>query len=129
VGDGGKFSGGMAADSRVAMQVLLKEHGGVFKEVKSSLVDVGGSHGATATAVAKAFPHLKCTVLDLADVVALAPANDRVTFLAGDMFKYVPPADAVLLKVKIIYCTSIPSIGSAMHGSSITSTPSFFCFY
>ncbi|KAK1686808.1 hypothetical protein QYE76_047656 [Lolium multiflorum] len=98
VGDGGKFSGGMAADSRVAMQVLLKEHGGVFKEVKSSLVDVGGSHGATATAVAKAFPHLKCTVLDLADVVALAPANDRVTFVAGDMFKYVPPADAVLLK-------------------------------
>jgi hypothetical protein len=48
-------------------------------------------------------------------VVALAPANDRVTFVAADMFKYVPPADAVLLKVKIIYCTSIPSIGSAMH--------------
>jgi trans-aconitate methyltransferase len=99
VDDGGLFSGGMAADSRVSMQVLLKEHARVFGEVRSSLVDVGGSHGATAAAVARAFPHVKCTVLDLADVVAGAPTNDSVTFVAGDMFEYIPPADAVLLKV------------------------------
>ncbi|KAM0821190.1 hypothetical protein ACQ4PT_028936 [Festuca glaucescens] len=47
VNDGGLFIGAMAADSRVAMQVLLKEYGGVFGEVRGSLVDVGGSHGAT----------------------------------------------------------------------------------
>jgi hypothetical protein len=102
VNDGGLFIGAMAADSRVAMQVLLKEHGGVFGEVRSSLVDIGGSHGATAAAVAKAFPHVKCTVLDLPDVVAGAPAaDDSLTFIAGDMFEYIPPADAVLLKVKL----------------------------
>jgi hypothetical protein len=97
--DGGLFNDGMAADSRIAMKVLLKEHGGAFGEVKSSLVDIGGNHGATASAVARAFPHLKCTVLDLAHVVAAAPASDILTFVAGNMFEYVPPADAVLLKV------------------------------
>ncbi|KAM0895170.1 hypothetical protein ACQ4PT_024009 [Festuca glaucescens] len=70
VNDGGLFIGFMAAVSRVTMNVLLKEYGGVFREVRSSLVHVGGSHGATAGAVARAFPHVKCTVLDLPDVVA-----------------------------------------------------------
>ncbi|KAF6992607.1 hypothetical protein CFC21_009583 [Triticum aestivum] len=96
--DGGLFNDGMAADSRIAMKVLLKEHGGAFGEVKSSLVDIGGNHGATASAVARAFPHLKCSVLDLPHVVAAAPASDILTFVAGNMFEYVPPADAVLLK-------------------------------
>lgn len=97
--DGGLFNDGMAADSRIAMKVLLKEHGAAFGEVKSSLVDIGGNHGATASAVARAFPHLKCSVLDLPHVVAAAPASDILTFVAGNMFEYVPPADAVLLKV------------------------------
>uniref|UniRef100_M8C7C8 acetylserotonin O-methyltransferase n=1 Tax=Aegilops tauschii TaxID=37682 RepID=M8C7C8_AEGTA len=89
----------LAHDSRVAMHVPLARCGGVFEAVRSSLVDVGGSHGTTAAAVAKAFPHIKCTVLDLPDVVAGAPANDAaVTFVAGDMFEYIPPADAILLK-------------------------------
>ncbi|VAH24099.1 unnamed protein product [Triticum turgidum subsp. durum] len=60
--------------------------------------DIGGNHGATASAVARAFPHLKCSVLDLPHVVAAAPASDILTFVAGNMFEYVPPADAVLLK-------------------------------
>nr|AXY54917.1 O-methyltransferase [Secale cereale] len=99
VEDGGLFKDGMAADSRVAMQVLLARCGGVFEAVRESLVDVGGSHGTTAAAVANAFPHIKCTVLDLPDVVAGAPANDAaLTFVAGDMFEYIPQADAILLK-------------------------------
>jgi hypothetical protein len=43
-------------------------------------------------------------VLDLPHVVSQATANDgNMHFIAGDMFESIPPADAVLLKVSIIY--------------------------
>jgi hypothetical protein len=98
------FNAAMAADSRFTMENLLREEcgGDVFGAVKGSLVDVGGGHGAAASAIARAFPHVRCTVLDLPHVVAGAPAHDNLTFIAGDMFDYIPPADVVLLKV----CTS-----------------------
>uniref|UniRef100_A0ACD5TDH1 Uncharacterized protein n=1 Tax=Avena sativa TaxID=4498 RepID=A0ACD5TDH1_AVESA len=94
------FNTAMAADSRFTMESLLREEcgGAVFGAVRGSLVDVGGGHGATASAIARAFPHVKCTVLDLPHVVAEAPVDDTLTFVAGDMFDHIPPADAVLLK-------------------------------
>ncbi|KAF7081373.1 hypothetical protein CFC21_085320 [Triticum aestivum] len=64
----------------------------------TSLVDTGGAHGATAEAIAKALPHINCTVLDLPHAIAGAPAISNVQFVAGDLFEYVPPADVVLLK-------------------------------
>ncbi|CAM0947187.1 unnamed protein product [Alopecurus aequalis] len=96
-GAGGLYNAGMVADSRLVMEVVLKEHIGVFQGV-SSLVDVGGGHGGAAAAIAKALPHVKCTVLDLPHVVADAPTGGSVQFVAGDVFEYVPPADVVLLK-------------------------------
>lgn len=51
-----------------------------------------------ARAVADAYPHMKCTVLELPHVVASSEAGETVQLVAGDMFQYVPPADAVLLK-------------------------------
>ncbi|KQK05394.1 acetylserotonin O-methyltransferase 1 [Brachypodium distachyon] len=96
---------GMDSDSRfIAEVLLLRTDGGgnhhareVFDGV-TSLVDVGGGTGAIASAVAAAFPHIQCTVLDLPHVVAEAPDDGAVRFVAGDMFEDVPPADAVLLK-------------------------------
>ncbi|XP_020176343.1 acetylserotonin O-methyltransferase 1 [Aegilops tauschii subsp. strangulata] len=96
--DGTAFNAAMAADSRFTMENLLLECGSVFETVRGSLVDVGGGHGAAAAAIARAFPHVKCTVLDLPHVVATAPTDDKLTFVGGDMFDNVPPADAVLLK-------------------------------
>ncbi|WVZ49453.1 LOW QUALITY PROTEIN: hypothetical protein U9M48_000815 [Paspalum notatum var. saurae] len=52
------------------------------------------------------FPHLKCTVLDLPHVVSQARSADDgtpVQFIAGDMFKFIPKADAVLLKW-VLHC-------------------------
>lgn len=98
-GTGGLFNAGMVADSRIVMEILLNEHMGIFEGV-GSLVDVGGGHGAAAAAVAKALPHVKCTVLDLPHVVQGAPTGGNVQFVAGDVFQYIPPADAVLLKVR-----------------------------
>lgn len=96
-GTGGMFNAGMVADSRLVMEFVLKEHSSIFQGV-SSLVDAGGGHGAAAAAIAKVLPHVKCTVLDLPHVVAGAPTSGNVQFVAGDVFEYIPPADAVLLK-------------------------------
>ncbi|KAF7051584.1 hypothetical protein CFC21_059811 [Triticum aestivum] len=96
-GTGGIFQAAMVADTNLVMEVVLKEHMGIFKGV-NSLVDAGGAHGAAAAAISKALPHVKCTVLDLPHVIAGAPTSRDVQFVAGDVFEYIPPADAILLK-------------------------------
>ncbi|KAJ1296790.1 hypothetical protein BS78_01G329400 [Paspalum vaginatum] len=93
---------GMESDSRFLMSVALslEEFRGVFQGI-DSLVDVGGGFGGAAAAIAAAFPHLKCSVLDLPHVVAGAPSDTNVQFIAGDMFKSIPPATAVFLKTTL----------------------------
>ncbi|KAF8769655.1 hypothetical protein HU200_006255 [Digitaria exilis] len=49
-------------------------------------------------AIAKAFPHVRCSDLELPQVVDGLPVDGVVEFVAGDMMEFVPPADAVLLK-------------------------------
>uniref|UniRef100_A0ACD5U0W5 Uncharacterized protein n=1 Tax=Avena sativa TaxID=4498 RepID=A0ACD5U0W5_AVESA len=88
---------GMASDSRLLMDIAIRECPGVFQGI-GSLVDVAGGHGGAAQAIAKAFPDVKCSVLDLDHVVAKAPTGTAVEYIAGDMFESVPPADAVFLK-------------------------------
>jgi hypothetical protein len=115
-----KVTGGhaaMVADSGLVMEVILKDHIGVFQGV-SSLVDAGGGHGAVAAAIKKALPHVKCTVLDLPQVIAGAPTGSDVEFLAGDIFEHVPPADAVLLKVGI-YMLSLHSVNYHIKFTSV----------
>nr|ULR16448.1 O-methyltransferase 2300-like protein [Panicum virgatum] len=83
----------LAADSRFLMPIFLKECGEVFDGV-GSLVDVGGA----AAAIAAAFPHIKCSVLDLPQVVADAPSGTNVEYVSGDMFESIPPAQVIFLK-------------------------------
>ncbi|CAN6289275.1 unnamed protein product [Urochloa humidicola] len=87
----------LVADSRFLMPIFLKECGEVFDGV-DSLVDVGGGLGGAAAAIAAAFPHVKCSVLDLPQVVANAPADANVVYVPGDMFESIPPAKVVFLK-------------------------------
>ena len=91
------LNNGCAADSRFAMDAVLNDGAGaasIFRGL-GSLVDVGGGHGAAAVAITRAFPHIKCSVLDLEQVVSKAPSDGTVRFIAGDMFQSIPPADAV----------------------------------
>uniref|UniRef100_A0A452ZJQ4 O-methyltransferase C-terminal domain-containing protein n=1 Tax=Aegilops tauschii subsp. strangulata TaxID=200361 RepID=A0A452ZJQ4_AEGTS len=81
----------MVSDSNFLMDIILRECSGVFLGIKS-LIDVAGGHGGSAKAIAKAFPQMKCSVLDLPHVVEEAPTFDHVSFISGDMFKYIPPA-------------------------------------
>ncbi|KAH7688834.1 O-methyltransferase COMT-type protein [Dioscorea alata] len=92
------FNKAMACDSRVFMGQVVKEWGDVLFGGLRSLVDVGGGTGGASVVISRAFPEMKCSVLDLAHVVDAQPKNDLVEFVKGDMFVHVPPADAVLLK-------------------------------
>ncbi|KAG0535428.1 hypothetical protein BDA96_04G365500 [Sorghum bicolor] len=94
------FDDAMASDNAFLMPIVLKECGDVFRGL-TSLVDVAGGLGGAASTIAAAFPDLKCTVLDLPQVIAKAPsaAGTSVQYVAGDMFQSIPPADAVFLKL------------------------------
>ncbi|KAG0520342.1 hypothetical protein BDA96_08G066000 [Sorghum bicolor] len=96
------FYASMRADSRFVAQIIVSECREVFAGV-NSLVDVGGGDGTMAKAIAKAFPHVRCSVLDLPQVVdgngmLGGEGEGTVEFIAGDMMVFIPPADAVLLK-------------------------------
>ncbi|CAL4993547.1 unnamed protein product [Urochloa decumbens] len=87
---------GLASDSQFIMDVAIKQCAEVFQGI-SSLIDVGGGIGAAAQAISKAFPHVKCSVLDLEHIIAKAPADTGVQFITGDMFESIPPANASVL--------------------------------
>ncbi|XP_057954683.1 trans-resveratrol di-O-methyltransferase-like [Malania oleifera] len=96
------FKEAMASDTRLVGRVVVSECRGVFEGMKS-VVDVGGGTGTLAMAIARAFPAVRCTVLDLPHVVEGLQAQqqqwcENLQFLGGDMFEAIPPADAVLLK-------------------------------
>lgn len=93
------FNEAMASDAVLLTGVLVKDCKHVFEGLKS-MVDVAGGTGKVARIMADAFDGLKCCVLELPHVVhGLSGDNDKLSFIAGDMFKYVPPADAIFLKV------------------------------
>ncbi|XP_006658522.2 acetylserotonin O-methyltransferase 1-like [Oryza brachyantha] len=90
----------MAAESQIFLEAVVAGKGRHVFGGLSSLVDVGGGYGAATEVIAREFPHIKCTVLDLPHVVSQAPVtgDGKVHFVAGDMFESVPRADAVVLK-------------------------------
>ncbi|XP_042414757.1 trans-resveratrol di-O-methyltransferase-like [Zingiber officinale] len=96
-----EFNAAMASDSRTVGELLVKHHADVFDGARS-MVDVGGCTGALAAIVAEAFPHVKCTVLDLPHVVASvavdAQTPTNLDFVGGDMFELIPSADLLILK-------------------------------
>ena len=87
----------MAADSRM-MSLAIRDCKETFEGL-SSLVDVGGGTGTMARAICEAFPYLKCTVLDLPQVVANLPKAENFDYVGGDMFQSIPSADAIFIKV------------------------------
>ena len=72
-----------------------------FSGIKT-LVDVGGGHGLLLTSILRKYPGMRGVVCDLDHVVdGAAPEsklNGRCNFVAGDMFKDVPPGDAYIMK-------------------------------
>ncbi|GAU40389.1 hypothetical protein TSUD_265330 [Trifolium subterraneum] len=91
------FQEAMEGDSQILFKLALKDCKHVFEGLET-LVDVGGGTGVVAKLIHEAFPDIKCTVLDQPQVVGNLIGNKNLNFVAGDMFKSIPQADAVLLK-------------------------------
>jgi hypothetical protein len=80
-----------------------------------TICDVGGGHGRLICALLKAHPHLTGLVLDLPEVfddrsklwATKLGLENRCTYVVGDMFKQVPPADAYSLQ-RILHDWSDP---------------------
>ncbi|KAK9091530.1 hypothetical protein Sjap_024707 [Stephania japonica] len=70
----------------------------VIDEGVKSLVDVGGNSGTVAKAIFNAFPHLKCSVMELPHIVQNVPKDPHLEFVVGDMFDSIVKNDIVLLK-------------------------------
>uniref|UniRef100_A0A0D9WY94 O-methyltransferase C-terminal domain-containing protein n=1 Tax=Leersia perrieri TaxID=77586 RepID=A0A0D9WY94_9ORYZ len=107
------FHQALAAHDHMGIGVLLRQCGAhVFGGGLQSLTDCCGGDGTTARAIARAFPHVKCTVLELEHVIKNAPREEdgAVTYVAGDMFQSVPPSQAVMLKLVLHFWSDEDSV-------------------
>ncbi|XP_077253355.1 (RS)-norcoclaurine 6-O-methyltransferase-like [Tasmannia lanceolata] len=95
------FNVAMACDARLVTPALIDGCRDIFQGIKS-LVDVGGGTGTASRGIAKAFPHIKCSILDLPHVVETIPDYPDVERVAGDMFSFIPRNDAVMM-MKILH--------------------------
>ncbi|PHU23487.1 Trans-resveratrol di-O-methyltransferase [Capsicum chinense] len=91
------FNEFMASDARLVISTVIENCKAVFEGLKS-LVDLGGGTGTVAKSVANAFPEINCTVLDLPHVVEGYEGSEYVSYVGGDMFKFIPPADVIFLE-------------------------------
>ncbi|KAK7300843.1 hypothetical protein RJT34_11694 [Clitoria ternatea] len=91
------FNDCMASDARLVSSLVIEKCQEVFNGLES-LVDVGGGTGTLAKAIAKSFPQLECIVFDLPHVVDGLQGTQNLKYVAGDMFKEIPSADAIILK-------------------------------
>ncbi|KAH9626320.1 hypothetical protein KSS87_012864 [Heliosperma pusillum] len=90
------FSKSMSDHSTLVMRELLKNYKGF--EGLSSVVDVGGSTGATLGMICSKYPQIKGINYDQPHVIAHAPSYPGVEHVAGSMFVNIPKGDAMFLK-------------------------------
>ncbi|KAL3645434.1 hypothetical protein CASFOL_010614 [Castilleja foliolosa] len=91
------FNEAMACDTQLTTSVIVGECQHVFEGLES-MVDIAGGTGTMAKAIVDAFPGMKCSVLELKHVVAGLEGTENLRFVEGDMFEYIPRADAVFMK-------------------------------
>jgi hypothetical protein len=100
-----EFGETLKAHSAVANRGVLERYD--FEGIRT-LVDVGGGYGPLTLAVLEKYPDMRGVVFDLREVIDAAPTQlpvsspdvaRRLRYVAGDMFKDVPPADAFVLKL------------------------------
>ena len=101
------FDQGMTGHSAIQSILVLEALRDYDFSGIRTICDVGGGHGHLMCALLKAHPHLSGLVLDLPEVFEdpgqlwanKLELEDRCTYVSGDMFKQVPPADAYSLKM------------------------------
>jgi hypothetical protein len=100
-----EFGETLKAHSAVANAGVMERYD--FTGIRT-LVDVGAGYGPLAIAVLEKYPDVHGVVFDLPEVVGAAPTQlpvknesvaRRLSYVAGDMFRDVPAADAYVLKL------------------------------
>jgi hypothetical protein len=100
-----EFGETLKAHSAVANRGVLERYdfGGI-----RTLIDVGAGYGPLIVSILEKYPEMRGVVFDLREVIDAAPGQlpvkdpsvaRRLSYVAGDMFKEVPPADAYALKL------------------------------
>ena len=100
------FNEAMSSYSSIDTQLVLEALEPYDFSGISHLCDVGGGHGHTLCSLLIKYPHLTGTVLELPSVIAKQEllwadkmgVGDRCTYVPGNMFREVPPADAYMVK-------------------------------
>ena len=104
---GQRFKRGMSSYSSVQSRLVIEALRGYDFSSMRTFCDVAGGHGHLMCSILQAHPHLRGIVFDQPEVVQdlhelWAPklgVEDRCRYVAGDMFKTVPVADAYSLKM------------------------------
>jgi O-methyltransferase domain/Dimerisation domain len=110
VGDAGYaevFDNAMSSYSSAQAEWVLDALATYDFSTIAHLCDVGGGHGYMLSRLLAQFPHLKGTVLERAEVIADSArlwagklgVSDRCRYVAGNMFKAAPRADAYMMKL------------------------------
>jgi hypothetical protein len=96
----------LEAHDNFGIPIALREFHDLFKGIQSVTYCCGASgDDAFARALVKAFPHLKCTVLVDPKMFGTKPADGVISYVAGDMFNFVPPAQTVVLMLVLHFLT------------------------
>ncbi|KAM3245163.1 hypothetical protein ACQJBY_056475 [Aegilops geniculata] len=72
---------------------VLRQCGELFEGLET-LTDCGGGDGTTARSIVEAYPHIKCTVLDLPKLVLHFWSDEDCIKILAQCKKAVPPRDA-----------------------------------
>ncbi|XP_022135685.1 desmethylxanthohumol 6'-O-methyltransferase-like [Momordica charantia] len=97
------FNEAIACFGRViTVPAILESCGEVFEGV-GCLVDVGGGNGTSLSMIVKACPWIRGLNFDLPHVVSTSPEYENVRHVGGNMFDYVPKADAAFF-MWILHC-------------------------
>ncbi|KAF4357603.1 hypothetical protein F8388_007139, partial [Cannabis sativa] len=86
----------MACNARVTVAAILDGCLDVFDGI-GTIVDVGGGNGTALRMLVRACPWIRGINFDLPHVVSVALKSEGVEHVGGDMFKFVPKADAAFL--------------------------------
>ncbi|CAO2142403.1 unnamed protein product [Urochloa humidicola] len=94
------------AHDNFGIPIGLREFSELFKGIQSLTYCCGVSGDDTLPkALVKAFPHIKCTVLAYPKKIDKKQADGLINYVEGDMFTFIPPSQAVLLKLVLHHYT------------------------
>uniref|UniRef100_A0A453QM24 O-methyltransferase domain-containing protein n=1 Tax=Aegilops tauschii subsp. strangulata TaxID=200361 RepID=A0A453QM24_AEGTS len=103
---------GLAAHDNLGIATVMRECHDLFKGL-DSLTDCGGGDGTTARAIIKAYPHIKCTVLDLPKLVLHFWSDEDCVKILAQCKKAIPSREEGG-KIIIIEIVVGPSLGPIM---------------